>query len=102
MNASEVNEQTKELLENKQMRQKEIESPASRGACTSSLLSPASPLAGSGNDPSPRVRSQSLKTKILPITALPAQISASNFHDLTQITQRRVCFNPKRTVFRAL
>ena len=66
MNASEVNEQTKELLENKQMRQKEIESPASRGACTSSLLSPASPLAGSGNDPSPRVRSQSLKTKILP------------------------------------
>ena len=31
------------------------------------------------------------------ITALPAQISASNFHDLTQITQRRVCFNPKRT-----
>ena len=33
------------------------------------------------------------------ITALPAQISASNFHDLTQITQRRVRFNPKRTVF---
>ena len=31
------------------------------------------------------------------LTALPAQISASNFHDLTQITQRRVCFNPKRT-----
>ena len=31
------------------------------------------------------------------ITPLPAQISASNFHDLTQITQRRVCFNPKRT-----
>ena len=27
--------------------------PASHGACTSSLLSPASPLAGSGNDPSP-------------------------------------------------
>ena len=36
---------------------------------------------------------------ILSITALPAQISASNFHDLTQITQRRVRFNPKRTVF---
>ena len=33
------------------------------------------------------------------ITPLPAQISASNFHDLTQITQRRVRFNPKRTVF---
>ena len=33
------------------------------------------------------------------ITALPAQISAPNFHDLTQITQRRVRFNPKRTVF---
>merc|ERR1712218_583301 len=33
------------------------------------------------------------------ITALPAQISASNFHDLTQITQRRVRFNPKCTVF---
>ena len=32
-----------------------------------------------------------------PITPLPAQISASNFHDLTQITQRRVCFDPKRT-----
>ena len=31
------------------------------------------------------------------ITPLSAQISASNFHDLTQITQRRVCFNPKRT-----
>ena len=31
------------------------------------------------------------------ITPLPAQISAYNFHDLTQITQRRVCFNPKRT-----
>jgi hypothetical protein len=31
------------------------------------------------------------------LTALPAQISASNFHDLTQITQRRVRFNPKRT-----
>ena len=53
VNVSEVNEQTKELQENKQMRQKEMESPASRGACTSSLLSPASPLAGSGNDPSP-------------------------------------------------
>ena len=48
------------------MRQKEMESPASHGACTSSLLSPASPLAGSGNDPSPRARSQYLKTKILP------------------------------------
>lgn len=36
---------------------------------------------------------------ILKLTALPAQISASNFHDLTQITQRRVRFNPKRTVF---
>ena len=36
---------------------------------------------------------------ICSITALPAQISASNFHDLTQITQRRVRFNPKRTVF---
>ena len=35
--------------------------------------------------------------KILYITPLPAQISAYNFHDLTQITQRRVCFNPKRT-----
>ena len=33
------------------------------------------------------------------LTALPAQISASNFHDLTQITQRRVRFNPKLTVF---
>ena len=32
------------------------------------------------------------------LTPLSAQISASNFHDLTQITQRRVCFNPKRTV----
>ena len=31
------------------------------------------------------------------LTPLPAQISASNFHDLTQITQHRVCFNPKRT-----
>ena len=31
------------------------------------------------------------------ITPLSAEISASNFHDLTQITQRRVCFNPKRT-----
>ena len=31
------------------------------------------------------------------VTPLPAQISAYNFHDLTQITQRRVCFNPKRT-----
>ena len=31
------------------------------------------------------------------ITPLSAQISASNFHDLTQITQCRVCFNPKRT-----
>ena len=31
------------------------------------------------------------------ITPLPAQISASNFHDLNQITQRIVCFNPKRT-----
>jgi len=29
------------------------------------------------------------------LTPLSAQISASNFHDLTQITQRRVCFNPK-------
>ena len=35
--------------------------------------------------------------RIWTITPLPAQISASNFHDLTQITQRRVCFNPKRT-----
>ena len=34
---------------------------------------------------------------ILTITPLPAQISASNFHDLTQITSRRVCFNPKHT-----
>ena len=31
------------------------------------------------------------------LTPLSAQISASNFHDLTQITQCRVCFNPKRT-----
>ena len=31
------------------------------------------------------------------ITPLPAQISAANLNDLTQITQRRVCFNPKRT-----
>ena len=38
-------------------------------------------------------------SRVLMITALPAQISASNFHDLTQITQRRVRFNPKRTVF---
>ena len=38
-----------------------------------------------------------LEYKITLITPLPAQISASNFHDLTQITQRRVCFNPKRT-----
>ena len=35
--------------------------------------------------------------KLSLITPLSAQISASNFHDLTQITQRRVCFNPKRT-----
>ena len=37
-----------------------------------------------------------------PLTPLSAQISASNFHDLTQISSppdRRVCFNPKRTVF---
>ena len=34
---------------------------------------------------------------LLRLTPLSAQISASNFHDLTQITQRRVCFNPKRT-----
>ena len=38
-------------------------------------------------------------SRVLMITALPAQISASNFHDLTQITLRRVRFNPKRTVF---
>ena len=31
------------------------------------------------------------------ITPLSVQISASNFHDFTQITQRRVCFNPRRT-----
>ena len=36
---------------------------------------------------------------IFDLTPLPAQISASNFHDLTQITQRRVRFNPKRSVF---
>ena len=34
--------------------------------------------------------SKSPQTSLL-ITPLPAQISASNFHDLTQITQRRVC-----------
>ena len=38
-----------------------------------------------------------LKSLIILLTPLSAQISASNFHDLTQITQRRVCFNPKRT-----
>ena len=38
-----------------------------------------------------------LCTTPVTITPLPAQISASNFHDLTQITQRRVCFDPKRT-----
>ena len=37
------------------------------------------------------------RDSVCKITPLPAQISASNFHDLTQITQRRVCFNPKRT-----
>ena len=37
------------------------------------------------------------KKNVIPLTPLPTQISASNFHDLTQITQRRVCFNPKRT-----
>ena len=35
--------------------------------------------------------------EISPLTPLPAQISAFNFHDLTQITQRRVCLNPTRT-----
>ena len=39
--------------------------------------------------------SKSPQTSLL-ITPLPAPISASNFHDLTQITQRRVCFNPNR------
>ena len=34
---------------------------------------------------------------LCPISPLSAQIGGSNFHDLTQITQRRVCFNPKRT-----
>ena len=44
----------------------------------------------------PKIKIQLLyHPKIL--TPLPVQISASNFHDLTQITQRRVCFNPKRT-----
>ena len=40
--------------------------------------------------------SKSPQTSLL-ITPLPAPISASNFHDLTQITQRRVCFYPKCT-----
>ena len=46
-----------------------------------------------------------LANRFTAITPLPAQISASNFHDLTQITQRRVCFNQSaqknsmRTVF---
>ena len=39
----------------------------------------------------------SKRTPLIKLTPLPAQISASNFHDLTQITQCRVCFNPKRT-----
>ena len=44
----------------------------------------------------PKMQTQlSYHPKIL--TPLPVQISASNFHELTQITQRRVCFNPKRT-----
>jgi len=38
------------------------------------------------------------KDKIWGLTALPAQISASNFHDLTQITQRRVRFGLKHTL----
>ena len=41
----------------------------------------------------------SKRTPLIKLTPLPAQISASNFHDLTQITQCRVCFNPKRMVF---
>ena len=35
--------------------------------------------------------------RIWTITPLPAQISAYNFHDLTQITQHRVCINLDRT-----
>ena len=34
---------------------------------------------------------------VILLTPLSAQISASDFHDLTQIPQRRVWFNPERT-----
>ena len=43
------------------------------------------------------LKGQFIHPMIFLITALPAQIIASNFHDLTQIVQRRVCFSPKRT-----